>query len=198
MLGRWRCPLRSPTTSPEEFVERLLVQNFIAIPSPVFDREMALGSGGLDESLWYTADWDLWLRLGARGPVRFLDEPLAAFRIHPNSQTMTRPRSDEDFLRQHTTVLERHLRTWAIKGGRRRVVERVASFSATLNTALAAAGRRSAPLPAWDLAARFLGLGPAGWRRFLRDSRIADRVIPRLRLDRATHRTPAAHPRETQ
>ena len=62
------------------FVERLAVQNFIAIPAAAFDRELALRLGTMDESLWYTADWDLWLRLGRAGNVRHIRSPLAASR----------------------------------------------------------------------------------------------------------------------
>ena len=58
-----------------QFIERLLVQNFIAIPSPVFRRSAVIDSGGLDEALWFSADWDLWLRLGALGPVALSTKP---------------------------------------------------------------------------------------------------------------------------
>ncbi len=181
-LGRWHCPFRDGFIAPEQFVERLLVQNFIAIPSPVFDREDALRGGGLDESLWYTADWDLWLRLGAAAPVRFLREPLAAFRIHGESQTMARPRSEGNFRRQMTIVLERHLQAWPVQGRRRRGVERVAQFSAAVNASLASAARGEGRPSAAGLLTGFLSLGPSGWRRFLRDSRIVDRVLPRVRV----------------
>jgi len=89
-LGPWTCPLSEGVVPPNLFLERLLIQNFIAIPSPVFRRSAAIDSGGLDEALWFSADWDLWLRLGALGPVRFIAETLSAFRIHPESQTAAR------------------------------------------------------------------------------------------------------------
>ncbi len=180
-LGPWRCPFRVGLIQPEHFVERLLVQNFIAIPSPVFDREIALQHGGLDESLWYTPDWDLWLRLGAAEPVRFLRQPLTAFRVHGESQTMARARSKGEFLEQITRVLDRHLAKWPVHGRRRRSVERVAQFSATINAALAAAARDREPLPILRLTMSYLSLGPSGWRRYVRDSRIVDRVVPRIR-----------------
>jgi len=44
-------------------LQRLIVQNFLAVPAPLFRRELALQAGGMDESLWYAADWDLWLNL---------------------------------------------------------------------------------------------------------------------------------------
>ena len=71
-LGIWRCPLPAGEVDPRLFAERLIVQNFIAIPAPVFARDAALRDGGMDESLWYTADWDLWLRLGRIGTLRYV------------------------------------------------------------------------------------------------------------------------------
>ncbi len=183
-LGRWRCPLQGPEVASERLIERLLVQNFVAIPAPVFDRALALSSGGLDESLWYAADWDLWLRLGAAGPVRLLDEPLAAFRVHPESQTMARARTEQEFREQLSAVFERHFPSWQVQGNRRRAVERAARFSIFVNSALASAGRGERRLPVLRLASEFVRLRPSGWRRYLRDSRIADRVLPRLRLRR--------------
>lgn len=46
--------------------------------------------GGLDATLHYTMDWDLWLRLYRAGcKFRFLDAPLAAVRIHPATKTLS-------------------------------------------------------------------------------------------------------------
>ena len=70
-LGPWTCPLPEGDVPQERFIERLLIQNFIAIPSPVFRRNAAIGSGGLDEGLWFSADWDLWLATGSAGPGAF-------------------------------------------------------------------------------------------------------------------------------
>lgn len=177
-LGPWRTPLAEGTVASPQFLEHLLVQNFLAMPSPVFSRSAS--PEGLDEDLWYTADWDLWLRLGARGPVRSLVEPLAAFRIHPESQTMARERTD--FGRQLRVVLARHFGPWAaaVSSAVAERVREVAGFSVEVNVALAAAqrGRRGAALA---LAPRFLRLGPGAWARFLRDSRLPERVWARLR-----------------
>src|SRR5262249_37337461 len=58
-LGLWRCPLPAGRPLPPELVvERLLVQNFIAAPAPLFRRDAALAAGGLDPLLWYAADWE--------------------------------------------------------------------------------------------------------------------------------------------
>jgi SAM-dependent methyltransferase len=182
-LGRWSCPVAPGRVSPDELVERLLVQNFIAIPAPVFRRAAALEGGGLDPSLWFTADWDLWLRLAARGPALVLGEPLAAFRVHPEAQTLARPARQEEMRRQLATVLDRHLPRWPASGRRRARVARAARASVEVNAALAAAARGERVR--WGPAAgALLELGPAGWHRYLHDSRLVERVGARLRLRR--------------
>lgn len=185
-LGAWRTPFRAGgTVASSAFVERLLVQNFLAIPAPVFDRASALDLGGLDESLWYTADWDFWLRLARLGPVRVLRERLTGFRVHPGSQTMARDRTRRAFEEQLSAALERHLEAWArdVPPRRARSVRRAAEFSIQVNSALAAA-YRGERLDVAGLARSFVALGPAGWTRYLRDSRIFERVGARLQLRR--------------
>lgn len=184
-LGRWRCPL--PATgaalAPELVLERLLVQNWIGIPAPLFRREDALAAGGLDESLWYTSDWDLWLKLAALGPTRYLRRPLAGFRVHATSQTVRRARRLGELSEQCRRVQARHLPLWRAEPRRRLAVERAAALASDVNGWLAErfAGQPQSGAVAVTLAARFLRLGPAGWRRFLRDSRLTERVGARLR-----------------
>ena len=179
-LGPWSCPFAEGRIPSNEFIERLLVQNFIAIPSPVFRRDAVIQSGGLDEALWFSADWDLWLRLGALGPVAFVGETLSAFRVHPASQTAARTLQPEEWEEQLTTVLGRHLETWPVTGRLRTSVKRVAMASIAVNSALSAASRGQPFKPARVLL-QLAGLGPWGWRRYLKDSRIVQRVRSRLK-----------------
>lgn len=176
-LGAWRCPLPAGDVPAEIFRERLIVQNFLAIPAPVFRREAALRSGGMDESLWFTADWDLWLRLAGEGPIRHLDAPLAAFRVHPASQTAVRT-DLADRRQQLETVLQRH------GGALSAAARRAARFSLEMNLALLAAAS-GGEVPWRPLIASLSVLGPGGLRRYLRDSRIVERVGARLRLRRS-------------
>ncbi len=164
--GSGRGPAHSPRAAyrSNQFIERLLVQNFIAIPSPVFRREAVIQSGGLDEALWFSADWDLWLRLGALGPVRFIGETLSAFRVHPASQTAARKLQPNEWEEQLTTVLARHLENWPVTGRLRTSVERVARASIAVNSALSAASRGEPVRPAAVLL-QLLALGPWGWHR---------------------------------
>jgi hypothetical protein len=57
-LGLWRCPLPADGSAvpAQLFYERLRVQNFIGIPTPAIRRDAYLMVGGLDKTLWYTAD----------------------------------------------------------------------------------------------------------------------------------------------
>jgi glycosyltransferase involved in cell wall biosynthesis len=177
-LGAWRCPLPAGIELKSAAVtERLLVQNFISAPAPVFRRDAWLACGGLDEKLWYTADWDLWLKLVAAGPVRYHDQITVGFRVHENSLTVTGSRNARDFMEQMDMVLRRHLPN--LSGGSKRV-ERAARASIAVNAALASvsAGEGTGLLRA---VSRVLGLGPFGIYRYLRDSRILERVVPRLR-----------------
>jgi GT2 family glycosyltransferase len=180
-LGPWTCPFSEGAVPPNEFIERLLVQNFIAVPSPLFRRSVVVDSGGLDEALWFSADWDLWLRLGALGPVRFLAETLSAFRVHPASQTAARKLGPNEWEEQLTTVLAHHLKDWPVTGKLRRSVEGVALASIAVNSALSAASRGEPVKPA-RLLPQLLALGPSGWHRYLRDSRIVQRVRSRLKV----------------
>lgn len=184
-LGPWTCPLPEGVVPREQFLERLLVQNFIAIPSPIFRRKLAVESGGMDESLWVCADWDLWLRLGELGPVRFIAESLSAFRVHSSSQAAARKLVGNEWEQQLLTVVGRHLSKWGQAGPRRQMVERAAGASAAVNSTLAAWSRGEA-FRLLPTLVRLITLGPLGLRQYLRDSRIAQRVGSRVRL-KLTH-----------
>lgn len=177
-VGVWRCPLPADRPIPSAAVlERLLVQNFIATPAPVFRKDAWLACGGLDEALWYTADWDIWLKLAARGPVLYHDGATTAFRVHGGSLTVTGSRDVSDFTRQMEIVLDRHSPGLTADAG---PVMRAARASIAVNTALASASAGNPSLLP-RAAAEVLRLGPSGIYRFLRDSRIVERVAPRVR-----------------
>ena len=174
------CPLSAGEAAVpgELLLERLLVQNFIAVPATAIWRDAFLHVGGLDESLWHTADWDLYLKLAAVGTVHYHPETLACFRIHGNSLTMTGSRSLEDYRNQFETVFERHIDK--LKPGKERRVRRLSAAAININTALAAAnvGRRDALAKALM---SLLRLGPGGIQKYLYYSRIIERTLPRLR-----------------
>ena len=77
-FGQWRCPLPSNRAlEPAFVVRRLLVQNFAAAPAPLYKSQVVTVTGRLDERLWYTADWDFWLRVTGAGPTVYCPTPLA-------------------------------------------------------------------------------------------------------------------------
>ena len=177
-LGVWRCPLPTRVELPSSLVvERLLVQNFVAAPAPVFRRDAWRACGGLDEDLWYTADWDMWLKLAACGPVHYHDRLTVGFRIHDGSLTVTGSHDTAAFGQQMQIVLERHLKG---TDGRSSAVERAARASIAVNTALSAASAGNLT-NLWCAALQVVRLGPVGISRYLRDSRIVERVAPRVR-----------------
>jgi hypothetical protein len=178
-LGLWRCPLPGGRRLERDMViRRLIVQNFIAAPAPVFRRQAWLACGGMDEELWYTGDWDAWLKLASTGPVIYHDQVTTAFRIHEGSQTVAGSRDLADFKSQMETVLDRHLPR--VSGDRK--IGLIARTSIAINTALAASARGQAGA-LWQPIAKLMRLGPAGTYHYLRDSRIVERVVPRLRAN---------------
>ena len=179
-LGLWRCPLPaggSPIPA-HMLIERLVVQNFVGIPAPTIRCDAYLSIGGLDNALWYTADCDLYLKLAAIGSVYYHSTPLACFRVHKDSLTVSGSRNNADFRNQHQVIVDRHADKLSPKA--RAEILPVAAASFDLNTALAAAmAGQFAPLI--KALASILTLGPRGIRRYFYYSRVVDRVFPRLR-----------------
>lgn len=182
-LGVWRCGLPANCELRSSLVtERLLVQNFVAAPAPVFRKDAWLSCAGLDECLWYTADWDIWLKLAALGPVCYHDVVTVGLRIHGASLTVRGSRDAANFAGQMQIVLDRHIsRLRPLKS-----TERSARASIAVNVALASAfgGDASGVLRA---GAQILRLGPCGIFRYLRDSRIVERVAARVRAKMRGH-----------
>ena len=183
-LGRWTCPLstRVAGSGPSETLEHLLIQNFIGMPAPVFRREAFERVDGMDESMWFVADWDLWLKLASVGTTRYLPESLAGFRIHPESQTIARGDRSDELRSQFGAIFARHLPVWSARSPQvRRQVEWAARASVAVNLALMA--KVQGQLPRWGEVARGLaGCSSGGWRRLLRDARLGERIASRLRL----------------
>jgi GT2 family glycosyltransferase len=171
-LSQWRPPFSSGQISPLVYRSLLLVQNSIAIPAPIFRRDAYLAVGGLDEALWYTPDWDLWLKLGGHGSVVYDPRPGTAFRIHGGSLTMKGNR--REIAEQLDIVLPRHL----IANGR---TVRISRASARINALLAQASSNN-PQALFRALATFLALGPIDVGRYIRYSRIIERLLPRVRM----------------
>lgn len=173
-FGAKACSLSS-----EDAMATLIVQNTIALPAAAFPTGLAKELGGLDESLWYTADWDLWLGLAAKGKVGWSPEHAASFRLHSGSLTISGSKDLDDFAAQLAAPVERY-RSMLPKTEELRAV-RKAELSNTINVWLASVfnGARRPLLP---VIGGFWGVGPLNWPRFFAESRIWSRMMPRLRL----------------
>ncbi len=77
----------------------LLRENFISQPAVFWRRAFGEQIGPLDESLHYTMDYDLWLRMGRVSTPLMLDRLLAHFRFHPASKSgqVNRRQFDEGY-----------------------------------------------------------------------------------------------------
>jgi glycosyltransferase involved in cell wall biosynthesis len=178
-VSKWRSPLQpGRLLVPRDVIPRLLVQDFFASTGTIFKASAALRVGRLDERLWFFADWDFWLKVTGSGDTVYYDEPLSLFRVHDRSQTMSRAR--EGFAWQYEVIFDRHFPRWEPELENIAAIRRAAQFSADVNVAFARwAGGGRGGIP--SLLAQFVMLGPHGWRRYFRDSRILERVISRVR-----------------
>jgi glycosyltransferase involved in cell wall biosynthesis len=180
-LGRWRLPFRKPgRIDARAWFRALLVQNFIAVPAPLVRRDLWDAAGPLDPALPYTADWKMWLALASRAPLRPIPEPLCAFRVHPGSQTVAWSRHAAGYRAQLERVLEEFLPALDRRSPDDRLWEAVARFSIEANVAMAGARAGRSPGLA-GLAGHALALGPRGLARYVRSSRVVERVSARLR-----------------
>lgn len=76
----------SQTVSASEIVRRsLLCFNIIGEPSAVLLRRSTLPKGGFNEDMQQMVDWDLWLRVLARGDLAYVHETLVSYRSHAAS-----------------------------------------------------------------------------------------------------------------
>jgi glycosyltransferase involved in cell wall biosynthesis len=65
----------------------LLRMNFISQPAVFWRKSFGSSIGPLDESLYWTMDYDLWLRMAKVSPPLMLNETLASFRVHDSSKS---------------------------------------------------------------------------------------------------------------
>ncbi len=63
------------------------VLDYIVQPATFFTRTAYESAGGLDRSLHYCLDYDLWIRMGRLAPMRYVNRTLAQVRLHPDTKT---------------------------------------------------------------------------------------------------------------
>jgi len=74
-------------TEPFDY-KRLATSNFICQPATFFRKDVLYTVGGLDLTLQYSMDYDLWIRIVSRFEVKYLSEYLAMYRLHKESKTV--------------------------------------------------------------------------------------------------------------
>jgi len=80
IIGRYRT---------EDFnFDKLAWFNFICQPAAFLRKDAFEAVGGLDESLHFAMDYDLWIRIGKRFPCRYLPLYLSTYRLHEASKTI--------------------------------------------------------------------------------------------------------------
>jgi len=79
-----------PCPEVRPFDRRRLVHeiDFVVQPAAFFRRDAFEAAGGLDESLHWTMDYDLWLRLTEGHDAAYLPRPLAAYRLTGDNKTL--------------------------------------------------------------------------------------------------------------
>lgn len=76
-------PTTFPKASPQEFLGYLFIRNPIVSASGVAIRKSVfVGLGGFDQSLRYSEDWELWLRVASRHNIYYFNETLIQIRRH--------------------------------------------------------------------------------------------------------------------
>jgi glycosyltransferase involved in cell wall biosynthesis len=75
---------------------RLLTENFIPQMAVFFERELWQKSGGLDTSLNWDMDYDLWFRFARESEPLVLEETLSDFRIHGQAKGSLHTREQLD------------------------------------------------------------------------------------------------------
>lgn len=77
-------------------LKRLATEQRVMTPSIVVRREVYETLGAFDDRLVCSEDWEMWVRIAAQYPIWYEVEPLAAYRMHSNSNTGRHVRSGED------------------------------------------------------------------------------------------------------
>jgi glycosyltransferase involved in cell wall biosynthesis len=89
-MERWKWITRYKNLGLKSFSwHKLLRENFISQPAVFFRKDLFEEVGGLDLSLKYAMDYDLWLRFARIARPGYIDRELSAFRRHGRSKSET-------------------------------------------------------------------------------------------------------------
>lgn len=111
-----------------EASDYLASSNRIATPSVVLKARTYQEVGGFDETLPHAADWDMWARAAASGPVYFIDRVLAQYRIHGQNDTSKRVKTGANMSERYQAL--EHVLTYAPEQQHRGLRRRAAALGA--------------------------------------------------------------------
>lgn len=84
-------------------------KNFMAEPTNnMLRRDIALRVGEFDANLWYTIDWDFWIRMVCLCDAYYIDEPLSGFRVSTTSATGTGLSDKERIMLDEACFLQKY------------------------------------------------------------------------------------------
>lgn len=92
-----------PPTTNTDIRKVILSRNTFGHSTVLFSKEAARICGGYDESLSYTEDYDLWLKLGRIGKLANLNQITTAYLVRP--QGMSHKTSNLSLLRYHFRLI---------------------------------------------------------------------------------------------
>lgn len=80
-------PVRGIQVKPREILGYEFIRNYISTSGVLIKKEDFSQSGGFNEELIYSEDWDLWLRLAHIGGFAYVDKPLIKVRRYKNNKS---------------------------------------------------------------------------------------------------------------
>lgn len=144
----------------------LLRHNFICVDAAVARLALVRELGDFDETIRGTEDWDLWLRLAARHPVRWSPQPTFVYRRRPNTVSGDRRRMDR--MRHQTLVKAQRLFPAEVRAAGPAARRSVADAHNAFGYAAAAEGRWREAAPYLATSLRLWPLQRRAWLLLLR------------------------------
>jgi len=86
--GTWLAPLHQEQEGLlPDWLATICSKQTVYCPAVVVRRSTYEAVGVFDPLLRYIIDWEMWIRIAAAGPVAYLPDPLASYRVHDGSES---------------------------------------------------------------------------------------------------------------
>jgi len=133
------------------FRKLYLSDNLICAPAVVARRRSLVDLGGFDESVGFTPDYEMWLRLCVEGRVGFLSRPLIRYRWHDaNASLAYRGKSGPDDVKRARLQAARHYGARTGRQGEVELLEDAAEAMARLENRTAGLDRLASECLRWQ------------------------------------------------